>query len=118
MKCFDPTINRTISLGPKEYFLNDKFYLKDFFCWDDNIRDWLAEQEMIELKFEHHFVIDVLRQDYEKKGVHPVIRTATYELGKKFGADKGTIKHFHNLFPGGIHQAFLIAGIPMQDSCC
>lgn len=118
MKCFDPTINRTISLGSKEYFLNDMFYLKDFFSWDENIRDWLAEKEIIELKLEHHFVIDVLRQDYVEKGVHPVIRTATYELGKKFGAEKGTVKYFHNLFPGGIHQAFLIAGIPMQDSCC
>jgi len=47
-----------------------------------------------------------------------VIRKITEELAKQFGQEKGTIKYFHALFLGGIHQAFLIAGLPMQDSCC
>lgn len=118
MKCFDPKICRTISLGSKEYVLNDKFYLKNSDTWDDNIRDWLAAKEGISITSEHHFVTEILRNDYAKKGVHPVIRTVTSELKRKFGAEKGTVKYFHSLYPGGIHQAFLIAGLPMQDSCC
>ena len=118
MKCFDPKISRTISLDSKEYLLNDKFYLKNFTAWDANIRDWLASQEKLELGEEHHYVIIFLRNYFTKAKVHPVVRTITFELKKQFGADKGTVKYFHALFPGGIHQAFLISGLPMVDSCC
>lgn len=118
MECYDPAIKRTITLGSKKYLLNDKFYLQDFSTWDEEIRDWLADKEDIELHPEHHFVIKVLRNSYAKKNVHPVIRTITSELKKQFGTEKGTVKYFHSLYPGGIHQAYLIAGIPMQDSCC
>lgn len=118
MRCFDPKKKRTISLGTRNYLLNDKFYLEDFTAWDETIRDWLADRENITLQPEHHFVIEILRSIYKQKGFHPVIRHITPELKKKFGTDKGTVKYFHTLYPGGIHQAFLIAGIPMQDSCC
>ena len=118
MKCFDPKISRTISLDSKDYLLNDKFYLKNFTTWDTNIRDWLASQEKIELGEEHHYVINFLRDYFTKAKVHPAVRTITFELKKQFGVDKGTVKYFHTLFPGGIHQAFLISGLPMVDSCC
>jgi sulfur relay (sulfurtransferase) DsrC/TusE family protein len=42
----------------------------------------------------------------------------TTELNNQLGAEKGSVRYFHTLFPGGIHQAFLIAGLPMMDSCC
>ncbi len=118
MKCFDPKINRTISLDSKDYLLNDKFYLKDFSAWDINIRDWLASQEKLELTEEHHYAMKFLRDYFTKTKVHPVVRTVTSELKKQFGDDKGTVKYFHYLFPGGVHQAFLVAGLPMVDSCC
>ena len=118
MKCFDPKISRTISIDSKDYLLNDKFYMKDFFTWDSSIRDWLASQEKLELGEEHHYVIKFLRDNFTETKVHPVVRTITFELKKQFGSDKSTVKYFHSLFPGGIHQAFLIAGLPMMDSCC
>lgn len=118
MKCFDPKVSRTISFESKDYLLNDKLYLKDFSIWDENIRDWLASQEKLELSEEHHCAIKFLRDHFTKTKVHPVVRTITFELKKQFGPGKGTVKYFHSLFPEGIHQAFLIAGLPMMDSCC
>ncbi len=118
MKCFDPEISRIISIESKNYLLNDKFYLKDFSSWDANIRDWLAAQEKLELGENHHCTIQFLRDYFTKTKVHPVVRTVTFELKKQFEADKGTVKYFHYLFPGGIHQVFLVAGLPMVDSCC
>ena len=118
MKCFDPMVSRIISLESKDYLLNDKFYLKDFSIWDENIRDWLASQEKLNLGEEHLYVIQYLREYFTNTKVHPVVRTMTSELKKQFGPDKGTVKYFHYLFPGGIHQACLIAGLPMMDSCC
>jgi len=118
MKCFDPEVSRIISIESKNYLLNDRFYLKDFSDWDANIRDWLARQDKLELGEDHLCAINFLRDYFADRKVHPVVRTVTFELKKQFGADKGTVKYFHNLFPAGIHQAYLIAGLPMLDSCC
>jgi TusE/DsrC/DsvC family sulfur relay protein len=118
MQCFDPKISRTICLESKNYLLNDRFYLQDFFSWDVNIRDWLASREDLQLQEEHHHTIEFLRQYYSQKKVHPVVRTLASELQSRFGKEKGSVKYFHTLFPGGIHQAFLVAGLPMMDSCC
>lgn len=118
MKCFDPKVNRTINVGSKQYLLNDRLYVKNYSDWDEQLRDWLASQEKVVLGEEHYFAIKCLRDYYSQMKVHPVVRTITFLLQKQFGADKGTVKYFHDLFPGGIHQAFLIAGLPMVDSCC
>lgn len=118
MKCVDPCIVRTITLGEKSYLVNDRNYLKQFQDWDERIRDWLAAAEGIELCPEHLQVIDLLRDLFAASGRHPVLRTVAADLAARFGADRGTVKYFHRLFPGGIHQAFLVAGLPMQDSCC
>lgn len=118
MKCFDPTITRTVSIKAKTYLLGDKLYLKNFSDWDEIIRHWLAQQEGLKLTSERLIVIDFLRRSYSKNNRHPVVRMVTSELGNQLGRDKGSVKYFHNLFPGGIHQAFLIAGLPMMDSCC
>ena len=118
MKCFDPNVKKIIDLGTRKYLLNDKNYLVNFSDWDEQIRDWLASNEKITLNEEHLFVIDFLRKLFSQNRQHPVLRMATVEVNKQYGSEKGTIKYFHSLFPGGIHQAFLIAGLPMQDSCC
>jgi tRNA 2-thiouridine synthesizing protein E len=118
MKCFDPTITRSVTLKSKSYLLDDKFYLKKFSDWDENIQDWLAQKGNIELTSEHLIVIEFLRKSYSNNNRHPAVRTVTTELAKRSGGKKGSVKYFHSLFPGGIHQALLIAGLPMMDSCC
>ncbi len=107
-----------ISIDSKEYILNDKFYLKDFSTWDESLRDWLALREKIVMNEEHYFVINFLRNNFAHTNLHPAVRAVVVELKKQYGAEKGTVKYFHVLFAGGIHQAYLVAGIPMMDSCC
>ena len=118
MKCVDPCITQCIALGAKSYVVNDKNYLKNFADWDEKIRDWLASAEKIELTPEHLYIIDLLRRLFAKNQKHPVLRMVTTDITNRFGAERGTIQFFHSLFPKGLHQAFLIAGLPMQDSCC
>lgn len=117
-RCFNPDVTREIALGAKQYIVNDKYYLLHFSDWDEQIGEWLAEKEMIKLSSEHMYIIEFLRKSYIQYKRHPVIRMVTTEMSKTYGADKSTMKYFHTLFPGGIHQAFLVAGLPMQDSCC
>lgn len=118
MECFNPEITREIEISSNKYIVNDRYYLMDFSAWDDQIRDWLANKEGIVIGNEHLHVINHLRYLYSQNKRHPASRAVTSDLSMKFGAEKGTTRYFHTLFPKGIHQAYLIAGIPMQDSCC
>jgi TusE/DsrC/DsvC family sulfur relay protein len=118
MQCFDPNNSRTITIGEKSYLTNDKYYLIEYLDWDEQVRDWLASKENIDLESEHLCAIKFIREDYARTKVHPVVRAVTSELKKQFGSEKGSVKFFHTLFPLGIHQAFLIAGLPMQEPCC
>ena len=118
MQCFDPAITREIDIDGTTYLANDKYYLKEFSDWNPRIRDWLAEREDIVLGPEQLHVIEFLRATFAGNRRHPVLRMVTTELAQQFGTEKGSVKFFHTLFPGGIHQAFLLAGLPMQDSCC
>lgn len=118
MKCFDPQIVRTVTLENKNYVMNDRFYLVDFHEWDPQVQDWLAEKENLALNEEHLHILKYLRTTFRNSEKHPTIRMVTGDFGRLFGSSKGTVKYFHTLFPGGIHQAFLVAGLPMQDSCC
>jgi TusE/DsrC/DsvC family sulfur relay protein len=118
MECFNPEIKREIEIRSKKYIVNDRYYLLDFSAWDEEIRDWLADKEAIAIGPEHLVVINHLRDLFAQNKRHPTLRSVTFELSKKIGAHKGTTKYFHILFPKGIHQAYLIAGVPMQDSCC
>lgn len=118
MECFDPKIGRTITIEDKEYHTNDKYYLKNYLDWDFQVRDWLVSKENLKLGPEHNCAIEFIRSDFERTKVHPVVRAVTAELKKQFGDEKCSVKYFHKLFPLGIHQAFLIAGLPMQEPCC
>ena len=118
MQCVNPDITKIITLGANTYLVNDKNYLKDFSAWDVQIRDWLALQERLGLTLEHLQVIDIMRRIFAEQRKHPVVRTVLGEMTSLLGSGKGTKKYFHTLFPGGLHQAFLVAGLPMQDSCC
>ena len=116
--CFNPEIRRELRFADKTYVVNDRYFLIDYDEWDEQFRDWLAEKESITLQPEHLTAIKSLRESYAKYKRHPVIRMVTSDLAHNYGQVKGTVKYFHTLFPGGIHQAFLLAGLPMQDSCC
>jgi len=116
--CFNTEIRRGVRLTCRSYTVNERHYLTDFSTWDEQFRDWRAAEISLELHQEHLDVIDFLREAYRTHKRHPVIRMVTSHLANRYGQDKGTIKYFHTLFPGDIHQAFLVAGLPMQDSCC
>jgi TusE/DsrC/DsvC family sulfur relay protein len=118
MQCFDPKCERIIEIGEKKYLTNDKYYLRNFLDWDEDVRDWLASKENVTLEAEHICAIECIRKDFDRTKVHPVVRAVTAELKKQFGTEKSSVKYFHSLFPLGIHQAFLIAGLPMQEPCC
>lgn len=110
-------ISHYTELNGKKYLLSDQHHLLDLTTWDDQIRDHIAEKIDIPLSKDHMKVIELIRDSYEKRNKHPFVRIVTADMAKEMGGEKGTMRYFYNLFPKGIHQAFQIAGLPMQGFC-
>ena len=106
-----------VKLKEKRYLLSDKDYLVNVDAWDSEIRDWLADKAKVELDEEHLDAIEFIRSTYRKRGTHPNPRVIAANLAKKYGSDRGTLRHFYSLFPKGVQQAFAISGVPMQGFC-
>ncbi len=106
-----------VRLKDKRYLLTESDYLVNADAWDSEIRDWLAGKAGVELADEHIEAIEFIRATYQKRKQHPNPRVIAANLAKKYGSEKGTLRHFYSLFPRGVQQAFAIAGVPMQGFC-
>jgi tRNA 2-thiouridine synthesizing protein E len=111
------TISHYMELNGKKYLLSDNNHLLDLATWDHQIRDYIADKININLTDDHIRVIQLIRDSYEKRRKHPFVRVVTADMAKDMGIDKGTMRYFYDLFPKGIHQAFQVAGLPMQGFC-
>ncbi|MGB3223646.1 MAG: TusE/DsrC/DsvC family sulfur relay protein [Desulforhopalus sp.] len=111
------TLSHYLELNGKRYLLSNNNQLLDLASWDDQIRDYIAEELDLKLSNDHITVIELIRESYKTRKKHPFVRVVTADMAKKMGEDKGTIRYFYNLFPKGIHQAFQVAGLPMQGFC-
>jgi tRNA 2-thiouridine synthesizing protein E len=111
------TLSHYLELNGKRYLLSNNNQLLDLASWDDQIRDYIAEELNIKLSNDHITVIELIRESYKTRRKHPFVRVVTADMARKMGEDKGTIRYFYNLFPKGIHQAFQVAGLPMQGFC-
>ncbi len=107
-----------IELHGKKYALDQNGYLTEMSQWDSQIMDWFADQANIAITDEHYKVMEYLREYYEIHKKHPGMRVLFAALPEIFGREKGTLTYFHELFPGGCNQAYKIAGLPVQHSCC
>lgn len=101
----------------KRYLLSDQHHLLNLDSWDDKIRDYIAKKVSLTLKEDHVKVIDIIRKSYHVRKKHPFVRVVTADMHKEMGPEKGTMRYFYSLFPKGIHQAFQVAGLPMQGFC-
>lgn len=111
------TISHYLELDGKRYLLSDSNHLLDLASWDDQIRDYIAGKLNINLSNDHITVIELIRKSYTIRKRHPFVRVVTADMAKTMGPDKGTMRYFYDLFPKGIHQAFQVAGLPMQGFC-
>lgn len=110
-------ISHYLELNGKRYLLSDNYQLLDLTSWDFQIRDYIAQQLNLKLSDDHVKVIELIRRSYEQREKHPFVRVVTADMAREMGPEKGTMRYFYGLFPKGIHQAFQLAGLPMQGFC-
>ncbi len=80
--------------------------------WDKDVARLIAKYDGIEeLNDKHWAVIQIIRDNYEKKGMAPMIRTICKETGLK-------LREIYQLFPlGPARGACRVAGLPKPDGC-
>lgn len=107
----------TIEVNGKEYSITNNNQLSDMDAWDGDILNWLAEKAEISLQEEHHTALKYIRATYKERQRHPVVRLVAAHLAEKHGEEKGSPKYFYDLFPKGVHQASVLAGVPVKELC-
>ncbi len=106
-----------IEINGKQYSVTDKNQLSDINAWDADILNWLAEKAEVSLQEEHRTALEFIRETYKSRERHPVVRLVAAHLAEKYGKDKGTPQYFYSLFPKGVQQASVLAGVPVQELC-
>jgi len=105
-------------LNGKAYETDEEGYLVNLSDWNEDVAQFLAQEEKVELTPNHWEVINFLREYYTEYQIAPAIRVLTKAIGKKLGPDKGNNKYLYELFPyGPAKQACKIAGLPKPTGC-
>ena len=107
-----------IELNGKTYDTDEEGYLADLSQWDEDVANYMANDDDIELTDAHWEVINFLREYYEEYQIAPAVRVLTKAIGKKLGKDKGNSKYLYQLFPyGPAKQACKFGGLPKPTGC-
>jgi dissimilatory sulfite reductase related protein len=80
--------------------------------WNKEVASLFAKQDGIrELSDKHWAIINIIRRNWEEKGLAPMIRSICQETGIK-------LREIYDLFPlGPARGACRVAGLPKPDGC-
>ena len=97
--------NQTIEMDGDGFMLEPNL-------WTKELADIIAKEDGIENLTEDHWkVINIIRQNYEEKGLAPMVRVICKESGLK-------LKQIYELFPlGPARGACRVAGLPKPEGC-
>ncbi len=107
-----------VEVAGKSFEVDEEGYLVNLADWDENIAEYLAKEEKVEMSQNHWEVVNFLREYYAEYQIAPAIRVLTKAIAKKLGPDRGNNKYLYELFPyGPAKQACKIAGLPKPTGC-
>jgi dissimilatory sulfite reductase related protein len=108
----------TIEVNGKPYETDEEGYLVNLSEWNEDVANYIAKTENVEMSSSHWEVVNFLRNYYEEYQIAPAVRVLTKAIGKQLGADKGNSQYLYELFPyGPAKQACKIAGLPKPTGC-
>ena len=107
-----------IEVNGKSYEVDEEGYLINLGDWNEEVGNFLAQQEGVNMTDQHWEVINFLRDFYNEFQIAPAVRVLTKAIGKKLGPEKGNSQYLYELFPyGPAKQACKIAGLPKPTGC-
>lgn len=107
-----------IEINGKAIETDEEGYIINLADWNEDVANYLAKEEGVEMSDSHWEVVNFLREYYDEYQIAPAVRVLTKAIGKKLGTDKGNSKYLYELFPyGPAKQACKIAGLPKPTGC-
>jgi tRNA 2-thiouridine synthesizing protein E len=86
--------------------------------WNEEVGNYLAQQENINLTDQHWEIILFIRSYYGQYKHLPNSRVFIKAIAKTLGEDKGNSRYLHRLFPDGpLKYACKLAGLPKPPTC-
>lgn len=92
---------RRVRVEDGEVLTDGEGYLVDPSCWSEGFARSQAELEGLALTMEHWEVIRFLREHYARQGTQVIVRSMIMHFRQVWGAEKGSNRYLHKLFPRG-----------------
>lgn len=101
-----------ITLDGKTIEMDGDGFMLEPTLWTEELAKLIAQEDGIENLTEDHWkIINIIRANYEEKGLAPMVRTICKESGLK-------LKQIYELFPlGPARGACRVAGLPKPEGC-
>ena len=102
----------TIEIDGKTFEVDGDGFLTDPNIWNDEVASLIARYDGIEeLNEKHWAIVRIIRNNWEEKGMAPMVRTICQETGIR-------LREIYELFPlGPARGACRVAGLPKPDGC-
>ena len=102
----------TIEIGGRVFEVDGDGFLSDPHIWNDEVAALIAKYDGIEEMNEKHWaIVRIIRENWEEKGMAPMVRTICKGTGVK-------LREIYELFPlGPARGACRVAGLPKPDGC-
>lgn len=101
-----------LTVGNQTIEMDGDGFMLDPTLWTDDLAKEIAKADGINELTENHWkVITIIRQNFEEKGMAPMVRVICKGTGLK-------LKEIYELFPlGPARGACRVAGLPKPDGC-
>ena len=102
----------TIEIDGKVFDVDGDGFLTDPHCWNEEVAMLIAKYDgILEMTDKHWAIVKFIRQNWEEKGMAPMIRSVCQTTGVR-------LKEIYQLFPlGPARGACRVAGLPKPDGC-
>ncbi|MCD4737109.1 MAG: TusE/DsrC/DsvC family sulfur relay protein [Bacteroidales bacterium] len=102
----------TMEIEGRVFNVDGDGFLSDHYLWNDEVAELIAKFDGIENMNEKHWaVVNIIRKNWEEKGMAPMIRIICKESGLR-------LREIYELFPlGPARGACRVAGLPKPDGC-
>ncbi len=109
----------SFELNGKNYNTDEDGYLTDLDNWSEEVANFMANNEDVEMSEKHWDVVKFLREYYHEYQIAPAVKILIKEIASKNGLEKKEAsKYLYELFPNGpAIQACKIAGLPKPTGC-
>ncbi len=102
----------TLEIDNKIFEVDGDGFLANPEIWNEDVARLIAKYDSIgEMSEKHWAIVNIIRKNYEEKGMAPMIRTICKETGVR-------LREIYELFPlGPARGACRVAGLPKPDGC-